>query len=369
MTTDAAFEEFRAERHFRGLDGMRALSILMVLTVHMHDPFLWDFFDGSLGVTVFFCLSGFLITTLLLREEDRNGRVSFRGFYIRRVFRIVPLYFLALGLATVLVLGFGLGAGGGNFLERLPLLATFNGEFAGTGTFSHSWSLGIEEKFYIVWPLLAFGVAFIRNRIGIILATLVPLAFAAAFIDPVAYFGIYMPIIGGCALGVAMHHRRSFGIVYQLARPGVGTTLFVVMLLMSEFNGWLPWREEIGYAHVTFATFVLLALPGVLIGNSWPRRILSLRPVVYYGTLAYAVYLFHPFVGEVADKIAPAGGESIPMILIRFVVVFLGSLAIALVLRKTVEQPMINLGRRLSHTRRPERTVPADPVPASNESR
>ncbi|MFT4135450.1 MAG: acyltransferase [Microbacterium sp.] len=356
---DEAFREFKGARRFPALDGLRALSILMVLTVHMHDPFMWDFFNGSFGVTMFFCISGFLITTLLLREEDANGRVSLRGFYIRRVFRILPLYLLALVLATVLVLGFGLGSGGDTFLQRLPLLATFNGEFAGSGTFSHSWSLGIEEKFYILWPLLAFGVPFVRSHIGAVLGVLLPAALAAAFIEPVAYFGIYMPIIGGCALAVAMHHRRSFGVVFALARPWIGASLFVVMLIMSELSGSLPWKEAIGYAHVTFAVAVLLALPGTLIGKAWPRRLLSLRPVVFYGQLAYGIYLFHPFVGEVVDMFAAPGSESVPQILARFIAMFVGSFALAWVLKISVEDPMISLGRRLARASRSRAPVPA----------
>ena len=109
-------------------------------------------------------ISGFLITTLLLREEERAGRASLWRFYTRRVFRIFPLYFFALAVFSALVLLFRLGNDPDAFAERLPLLATYNGEFAGSGTFSHSWSLGIEEKFYLVWPLLAFGCLAIRRR-------------------------------------------------------------------------------------------------------------------------------------------------------------------------------------------------------------
>lgn len=362
-STDRAFDEFRAAKRFPALDGLRALSIVMVLTIHMHDPLVWGFFDGSLGVTLFFCISGFLITTLLLREQDRDGQISLKGFYIRRAFRILPLYYLGLILATVLVLGLGQGQGGGDFLDRLPLLATFNGELAGTGTFSHSWSLGIEEKFYIVWPLLAFAIPFVRSRISLMLAIAVPLAFAAAFIEPTAYFGIYMPILGGCALAVAMHHRRSFAVVYALAQPWAAGPLFLLLLAMTWLNSQLPWREQIGYASVSFAVAALLAMPGALIGTGWPRRLLSLTPVVYYGNLAYGIYLFHPFVGEVIDRVTPAGGDSIPAALARFAAMFVVSFAVAWVLKKTVEDPMIRIGRRLSGSVRPPSTVRSDPLP------
>ncbi|MBQ9916415.1 MAG: acyltransferase [Microbacterium sp.] len=358
---ETAYEAFRAARRFPGLDGLRALSILLVLTSHMHDP-VWSFFAGGFGVTIFFGISGFLITTLLLREEDRHGRVSLKNFYIRRVFRILPMYFLALALTIVLVLGLGLGEGGSNFLERLPLLATFNGEFAGSGTFSHSWSLGIEEKFYIIWPLLAFGLLPIRNRLGAVLAVAVPAAAVMSYVPWTGYIGVYFPILGGCALAVAMHSRRSFAFAFALSGRWAGTLAFIAMIAMLGLNRYLPFQDQSNYAHVAFAVFALLAMPGILIGDGWQRKILSLPPVVYYGNLAYGIYLFHPFVGDVIDRAIPAGQSSLLLAGVRFAGMIVVSFAVAWVLRVSVEQPMIRFGRRLtSRTPRPGQ-VESDPV-------
>ena len=358
---DRQFETFRAARRFPGLDGLRALSILLVLTSHMHDP-LWSFFAGGFGVTIFFGISGFLITTLLLREEDRHSRVSLKNFYIRRVFRILPLYFLALALTIVLVLGLGLGEGGSNFLDRLPLLATFNGEFAGSGTFSHSWSLGIEEKFYIIWPLLAFGFVPVRNRLGAVLAVAVPAAAVMSYVPWTGYVGIYFPILGGCALAVAMHSRRTFGFASALAGRWVGTLAFVAMIAMLGLNRYLPFQDQSNYAHVAFAVFALLAMPGVLIGRGWQRKMLSLAPVVYYGNLAYGIYLFHPFVGDLIDRVIPAGQSSVALAGVRFIAMVLASFVVAWILRVTVEQPMIRFGRRLTSRAPRPGQVESDPV-------
>lgn len=368
IAADREFDSFRAARRFPGLDGLRALSILLVLTSHMHDP-VWSFFAGGFGVTIFFGISGFLITTLLLREEDRHGRVSLKNFYIRRVFRILPLYFLALALTFVLVVGLGLGEGGSNFLDRLPLLVTFNGEFAGSGTFSHSWSLGIEEKFYILWPLLAFGFMPIRRRLGVVLAVAAPAAAVMSYVPWTGYVGIYFPILAGCALAVAMHSRRTFDFAYVLSGRWVGMLAFVAMIAMLGLNRYVPFQDQSNYAHVMFAVFALLAMPGVLIGQGWQRRLLSLRPVVYYGNLAYAIYLFHPFVGDVIDRVIPAGQESLTLSGVRFAAMVVISFAVAWVLRVIVEQPMIRLGRRLtSPTPRPGQ-VEADPAqPASRRA-
>lgn len=363
---DHEFATFRGATRFPALDGLRAVSIVMVLTSHLHDPF-WSVFNGALGVTMFFVISGFLITTLLLREEDRNGRVSLKSFYIRRFFRIVPLYFLALGLAAVLVLGFGQGQGGDNFLQRLPLLATFNGEFAGTGTFSHSWSLGIEEKFYIVWPALAFAVPFIRSRLGQVLAIAVPAAMLASFIPWTGYLGIYMPILGGCALAVAMHHRRSFAAVHALANPWVSSVLFVGALAFSFVETVQPLQDQSRYAHVAFGTLVLLAVPGTLIRGGWQQRFLSLPPIVYYGNLAYGIYLFHPFVGELIDRVIEPGQTQPLLVAVRFAGMVVGSLLVAWVLKRTIEQPLIEYGRRLTKRRPAPGHVDPDPAAATRK--
>lgn len=333
----------------------------MVLTSHMHDP-MWSFWNGALGVTLFFVISGFLITTLLLREEDRTGRVMLSGFYIRRVFRIIPLYVLALGVTTVLVVGFGLGEGGADFLERLPLLATFNGELAGGGTFAHSWSLGIEEKFYILWPLLAFAVPMIRSNLGKVLAIALPAAVAMSFFPATGYFGIYMPIIGGCALAVAMHYRRSFGFIFRMAHPLLSVPLFVLMLLFAAVEEAIPIQDQWQNAHVTFGIIAVLATPGVLIRDGWQRRALSSPAIVYYGDHAYGIYLFHPFVGEVIDRLITPGQEDIVPVLTRFVLMFVLSFAIAWVLKLLIETPLIKVGRRLTKSKLAIGKVHADPA-------
>src|SRR5689334_6679488 len=98
------YEAYRATRRFPALDGIRALCIMMVITVHMKDQ-SWVWLSGALGVTVFFVLSGYLITMLALREEGDRGRLSMRAFYVRRTGRILPPYAVILALHCVLILG------------------------------------------------------------------------------------------------------------------------------------------------------------------------------------------------------------------------------------------------------------------------
>ena len=157
------YDEWRATRYFSGLEGLRAVAALLVVFHHARTHRLWGALEGWNGVTLFFVLSGFLITTLALREEDEHGALRWRAFVIRRGFRILPIYFASLALYAVVMFSVGLGGSHRSvFTHALPwYLSPFPEVPFFTKThivFSLAWSLGIEEKFYLLWPLLAFVV-------------------------------------------------------------------------------------------------------------------------------------------------------------------------------------------------------------------
>ncbi|WP_051388646.1 acyltransferase family protein [Arthrobacter sp. 35W] len=335
------FTEFKRARYFPALDGLRAVSILLVLVFHTHDR-LWDPLNGYLGVTIFFVISGFLITTLLLREEERDGRASIWRFYVRRAFRIFPLYYLSLIAVSVLVLGFGMGSHPENYPGRLPLLATYNGEFAGSGTFSHSWSLGIEEKFYLVWPFLGFALAaFMRKRLLIASVLLVSSMASTPFVGW-NYFAIYIPILAGVVLAILMNQEKTFNIVRQLARPVPGT------LILAGTTAALLMNDDVTYVHVPFSILAALSLPLALIGPRFIGNALSWKPLRYVGTRAYGIYLFHPMLLDIVDRVLPMN-EDYPLLSLARVVLLLGSsLAVAEVLFRLFENPLIKVGRRLT---------------------
>ena len=152
-------EEYLAQRYMPVLDVVRAVAVLSVVGFHLGEGSL-DFLQG--GVNVFFVLSGYLITTLALREESRRGSLDVRAFIVRRIFRILPLFYLVLGIYVVLVLGLHADDRVGDFGDALPWLFAYLQEWpvvhAGDEglPLGVAWSLGIEEKFYVVWPFLAF---------------------------------------------------------------------------------------------------------------------------------------------------------------------------------------------------------------------
>jgi len=145
------YSEYRAVRHFTALDGLRAVSVLLVVLAHARGREDWLWIRGANGVTVFFVLSGYLITTLALREEAVRGTIDLGAFYLRRTFRILPMYYLTLAIYCVLILVLHADpARHDKFVRALPYYLTYLQEWPHLVLkdvpFELSWSLGIEEK-------------------------------------------------------------------------------------------------------------------------------------------------------------------------------------------------------------------------------
>jgi peptidoglycan/LPS O-acetylase OafA/YrhL len=147
---------FLAQRRFASLNGLRCLAILEVIWHHASGR-RWG---SGVGVDLSFAISGFLITTLLVREFSRTGRIDVRRFYARRTLRILPLYFTVLGVYVLLVLGMARGSSEGiAFEHHLPAFATLTSNWfvplvhAHAVAFYFAWSLATQEQFYLLWPL------------------------------------------------------------------------------------------------------------------------------------------------------------------------------------------------------------------------
>lgn len=333
------FDDFQQTRYFPALQQLRTLSVLFVVASHMQDP-MWGGMHGELGVTVFFVVSGFLITTLLLREEERTGRVSLRGFYIRRTFRILPLYYLVFATFAVLILGVGLGGEVGEFTRNLPYYLIYQNDFAPAGPFGHSWSLAIEEKFYLAWPALAFGATFLRRYRAVTVSVLL-VAAAASQMTPLSYFAVYVPIIAGCAVALAMATTRGFALLDRLSHPAVCVGVLVAAGVVGAL-------EPAGRAHTIFALLFALALPGLVAGRGRFRCWTEMPLLVWAGTRTYAVYLIHPLCKSALDVVLPAGQEPVVVQLARFVLTVAISFAGAEVLLRWFERPIIDVGRRVA---------------------
>jgi len=223
---------YLATRHFGSLDGLRFLCISLVIWHHVP---IWHGFDplffsrGHTGVDFFFVLSGFLITTLLLREEGRDGRFSLRGFYWRRILRIVPIYFFVVTVAAVCEIGIK-----GDFrnLDILPYYFLFMANFIdgrNIGFLDPTWSLAVEEQYYLIWPALLLLVS--RRWIVPVLIGLIGWNFAiqldlfdlvgitAVAVGPLS-FGMdgptYAPILMGSLVAIVLHAPAGFALLSRL---------------------------------------------------------------------------------------------------------------------------------------------------------
>ena len=362
MTEPSERRQEFARNYFRELDGIRAISILAVLIWHATERFAW--LHGHHGVTFFFVLSGFLITTLLLREEAARGRVNLKAFWVRRIFRIFPLYYCALALYVVLVLGVGIQQDrAAAFRMALPYYIFYFQEYPAVlhccPPFDLSWSLGIEEKFYLVWPAAAFAsVLAARVRLGALFATatlisLLPLSWVwPAIVYP------YLPIIMGCMMAILLNEPRSFAV---LSRLGVLAGPLLVVAVASFTLGSSLGAVLVIDVCCTLALAALVCAPR----SSSVARIMGSAPAVYIGQRSYGIYLFHQIVLNAAKMVMPADTGAWPALGL-IAAGACGSLVVAAIARALIERPLIEAGRRIASRVTARGRMPGLPTTASN---
>jgi peptidoglycan/LPS O-acetylase OafA/YrhL len=348
-------EEFLQERYFRALDGVRAVSILLVLTWHVNSR-LWAWLSGWEGPSIFFVISGFLITTLCLREESRDGSVSLKAFYIRRACRILPLYYVVFAFYILIDIGLNRQGQRGPMLHVLPYYFTYMNDFAPNiadfGTpFRLSWTLGVEEKFYLLWPLLGFVLLVRRPRYRFLAASVLVLVTLIGY-DPGTHYLFYSQIMVGCLLALGLHHRATFERLQPILRYSWPILAAVVVAHVLMYR-------HAGVAQILLGPAVALALASLVVARpSWGRPLAS-RAMIYIGKRSYAVYLVNliclAFCVEIAHRIAPSvvfNSDNQPArqgawaaSLVLLLAVTATSLLLSELLHRTIERPMIARGR------------------------
>ena len=307
MAGISAYQEYQDRRYFGSLDGVRAISILAVLWHHSPsfnpgaEP-LMVLNRGFLGVDLFFVLSGFLITTLLLREEARDGRFSLAGFYKRRALRILPVYFL---LVTLLAAYYVWFRGQAEYAPLVPYYYFFLANFlnADIPLLAPTWSLSVEEQYYLVWPLvLLVSLKFRQMRGWLLLLAIMffagvqqwgmwPGPIETAHATWAWPGGAYQAILLGSLLAVTLHSRHGFkwvaGIIHARIMPVALLSLLLALLqlLPEDLTGWPQLL-----VHLVMAMFLASV---VLREDHALRPILTALPVARLGAISYGVYLYH----------------------------------------------------------------------------
>lgn len=334
------FDEFKRIRNIPGLDGLRAISVILVLSWHTGDT-LWQPARGYLGVTLFFVISGFLITTLLLREEESFGSISIWRFYVRRLFRITPMYYFVILLYAVLVMGFHMAGDSSSFAERVLLLVSFNAEFAGPGAFSHAWSLGIEEKFYLLWPVFGFAILALRRYRLWLACGFLAVGLMSASFSGWNYLAIFVPIVAGVVLADLLHREPAFRMIARWTKTIPSIAIVTALLIALVLN-----REDT-FVHIGFGLLTALALPCFVLNKAY-SNFLQWSPLAYIGRRSYGIYLIHIVVLLGVGRILPLSDSSVFLSILRLSLVLVISVAIAEVLSRLIENPMIRVGRKLT---------------------
>lgn len=355
-----------------GLDGLRALAVLGVLIFHLRPSTLPG---GYLGVDIFFVLSGFLITTLLVREVSEHGRIDLKGFWTRRARRLLPALVLVVVVSTVI----GLAVGDDLLVDiRRQVLGalTFSNNWleigAGSSYFTHTapqlfvnfWSLAVEEQFYLVWPvLLAVILAVTRTakqRIGLVLGlagiSAILMAMLAGGGVTRVYYGTDTHAFGlmiGAALALALSNPetdlRRFAAWVRLRIPlaiGAGVGL-LALLLTLDGEGAFAYRGGILLAAILTATLVacLATAPGAHDGLI---RAFSTRPIVWLGERSYGIYLWHWPVLLIVTAVLPSALPDSPTSWLVRALALVLTLAASAGSYRWLEQPVRKHGFRQS---------------------
>ncbi len=342
MTARSAI--FRSTPYFGALDGLRALSILPVVWHHATPyPLGGVLGRGPLGVDLFFTISGFLITTLLLREREKHVRIALGAFYMRRSLRIFPLYYAVLGLFVLHALLLReQGPVRDHFLRSLPWYLTYTSNWFvdhdvdHAVVFSFAWSLAAEEQFYLGFPWV------LRVSRGILPAAL--FMSAVLLLDQAAerewitggpplllrmLRSLATPIALG-SLAALVLRTRMFALVDRVLgqRPSP-----VMMLGLVMAGAIVPW--SLLTVQVLMA---MLVVSCCLREDHWLSPLLRMRPLRHIGVVSYGMYLLNVPAIQIAKRLAPSS--------LVFVVGLALSIALATLAHAIIEKPFEGLRAR-----------------------
>ena len=361
------------------LDGLRGLALIWVLTYHFTSS-QGPFPGGWVGLDVFFVLSGFLITAMLLDEHRLHGRISLPLFYARRALRLMPALLVMLAVWTVMLLVFhdttwfaatpgGDGVGSpvdvGGALQQVGVTLAYGVNWvyalgSGSAPLAHLWSLAVEEQFYVVWPLVVLALLALPSRLR---TRPVLLLAAVSAVLPLLYWDggeganrIYfgtdtraVAMLLGAAAALAWHRRQTHGgsSWRPTERAWLGLAA-VLIFLMTVGN--IPLKSLAGPAAMALAASQVVPYL-VDRPDSVMARALDTRVLVWLGQRSYAVYLWHYLLATWLNPLS--SWVSIP--------VGVGaSLALAWLSWRFVEAPALQYAKRF----RPRVPVPATPVSA-----
>ena len=336
-----------------GLDGMRAIAVIAVLLYHAQVGWVPG---GYLGVEVFFVISGFLITSLLLAEREQTGQIALGVFWTRRARRLLPALFTVLAVVAAYVSFVDASqidrlrreiAGAFFYISNWQLIWSEQSYFEtwNPSYLQHLWSLAVEEQFYVLWPLLVVGGLFLLRKRGF------PwLVAGLALGSAVLAFALFTPgmdtsriyygtdtraagLLAGALLSIVWRSGKASALppwsLIAMGVAGLGS-LIAFFALTSDYGSFL---YQGGLPLVGLATLGVIA---AVVGHSPTNRLLGWAPLRWIGTRSYSIYLWHWPVIIATGGAAAAVRLGLPLLLIRVGL----SIALAEITFRLVEDPI-----------------------------
>ncbi len=333
---------------FASLDGIRALAIAIVFVNHaghagLYSPSVKAVLQSphlgllGLGVTTFFIVSGFLITSILLREIDRTGTIDARRFFLRRSFRIFPAYFAFVAMVGLLAWQGVVPVTPGSFAHALTFTMNYAGRDA-SWTLGHLWSMASQEQFYLIWPLvlvwagrrgatrLAIAAVVLPPVVHVIWTTLWPAAYAAR---PYSNGFAFDAIAVGCLLALHREQLARYDWFNRLVTSRIAIPLMFAIGLLGDLIGVRPGLLLHPLVMIAIGLFVerCIRYPHGALG-----RVLNSRPLVSVGTVSFSLYLWQQLFLQPGASISALG--------------VLTAVAVGLVSYNLVEKPASTLWPR-----------------------
>lgn len=357
-------------KYFSGLNGVRSFAVIAVVWHHARAPGGIALLEhGHMGVDLFFVLSGFLISTLLIRERAASGRVALGNFWARRFLRLFPAYYGLLGLMALFYLFKPGDPDAALFFAKVPIYAAYLSNWSDphVHNLGHTWTLATEEQFYLLWPIveaigrpLVAGVAWV---VALITNQMMNFGLFDQSLRAAGWMGearreivevTYTPILLGVGMAHLLHRPAGFRAIAPLVQWRGAAIGFAVPFIAILASGIANFD---GAPRLILHLLICLFFAALLINPlSATTRFLELAPLRYLGTVSYGMYLYHMLCLYAAFLLI---GQHDPAVM--FAAGLAITIAVSAVSYRWFEQPFLRLGRRF-------RAVPIVPIPEANKA-